>query len=305
LNPAKECYTNRLLELELWHRWTCDTYKAFSDEDQRAYAWQVFVPKLALKFNFLFQALLAAASLHLAAEPESASSRAKYVLVALEYHNSALENFRAHPMTEMDAVQAQAVFAFCVMNLALALGSLAGKPSILENVSLVFGLLQGVERCFFSHRALIEQGPFCKAHPLEDSPWDGINPSTQEALDRLELIRSRESAIWVTSHCDDPNIEAIKWLQQCFGVSIKTMGVALIWMLKADLEFFTAIRKSNDVALLVLLHWAVLLQQIGSHTWWARESGKLLVDEVSVSLPRKDKEWDLSISWVRSQVGLP
>jgi hypothetical protein len=304
---------NKLLELELWHTWTSETYKTFCTSDQDYHGWQVAVPKLALKFEFLFQAVLATSSLYTAAESTAiavATHRERYAVSALQFHNSALETFRAVSMNDMKAEKAQAIFAFCVLNLALTLAFPQhhhalddDRTSVLEGITMVIGLLQGTRSIFLSNLALLKQSAFCKGDPMNE-PWQGIDAATQEAMDRLRSISSRESAVWSALDCVDPNIEAINWLQHCFGLGSKTIGVALIWPLKADLQFFKAIQDADSVALLVLLHWAVLMERMGRQTWWARDSGKLLVEELSPTIPRKDEEWHVSINWVREQVGL-
>jgi hypothetical protein len=62
------------------------------------------------------------------------------------------------------------------------------------------------------------------------------------------------------------------------------------------------------MALLILMHWAVLLDKLEGRFWWAGPTGKLLVIEISNALTQSlmidEPECKTGIIWARQQTGL-
>ncbi len=335
-----------LLELELWHKWTYDTYKDFSCGVDDTQLWQVLVPKLALQSDFLRNAILAIAALHIAIEHPSASSSSPYILAALEYHDVACEGFRDlqtgrddghHDQREKesdnDHADISAVFDFSLINLALSLGfsqcpskflAEDERTSILQTIVTFFGLMQGVRSIISANLSTLAEEPFSvDMDYLDTATWQGLNSSTAAAFTRLKKIvdaetRGRDHSGRLTSssaedhHFHEPlSLEddttyygdSIGWLEKCFGhYSEEDREVCLIWPLKLTARFITSLESRDSLAQLILLHWAILFDRL-SHRF-ARDSGKMLVAELSAIIPTKDALWQEAVQWVRQEASV-
>lgn len=66
-----------------------------------------------------------------------------------------------------------------------------------------------------------------------------------------------------------------------------------------------AIKSSDHIALLALLHWAVLCHRAGYDLWYMKCAGKTLVAEVSDNIDTVDNALlAVALNWAREQVGL-
>ena len=84
-----------------------------------------------------------------------------------------------------------------------------------------------------------------------------------------------------------------------------TLGV-VSWTLEAVDDNFVSILEAHDpLALLIVTHYAVLLHYLDER-WWARGTGKSLVDGLTTILLGKELPFKLreSAEWARAQVGL-
>ncbi|OMP82728.1 hypothetical protein BK809_0000917 [Diplodia seriata] len=77
----------------------------------------------------------------------------------------------------------------------------------------------------------------------------------------------------------------------------------------AGRRFKEGIERCDPMALLVLMHWAVLVERHGKKAWWARDVGRRLIEEISVVLDGSEfrllPDFRDAMAWARLQVGLP
>ena len=111
----------RLLELQLMHRWSTETYKSCttpgSDDDE---VWQYLVPKLALENDFLLNGLFAVTAFEIARLTKK-NDYEQYVNAALEYHTLALGSFRSQlPRVTTERHEAALCLSLMLMVFALA-----------------------------------------------------------------------------------------------------------------------------------------------------------------------------------------
>ena len=76
------------------------------------------------------------------------------------------------------------------------------------------------------------------------------------------------------------------------------------WVVRVGPEFIEELRKDDSVAIMIFMHWSVLLHRLDD-TWWKRFSGRRLVEDLSISFGRHGEEWDKLAIWCREQVVLP
>lgn len=80
-------------------------------------------------------------------------------------------------------------------------------------------------------------------------------------------------------------------------------GPILAWLGLVGPVFIGYLHDGESMSLLVFLHWGVLLNHLGD-LWWARNAGRLLVEEISGILHARGDEWRERTSWARGKVGL-
>lgn len=73
-------------------------------------------------------------------------------------------------------------------------------------------------------------------------------------------------------------------------------------------DFMTDLGEDESMALLILLHWAVLLETLGE-LWWARGAGESLVEDLVAALERAvlssgcGSSWIEAVEWARQEAG--
>jgi hypothetical protein len=309
----------RRLELELFHQWSTDTYRSLVFQGEDEAIWREVIPHTALDFDYLLSSIFALSALHISSMSPSSRSK-KYQLAALEYQNRAITAFRVQD-SQSSSEMSQSMCAFSILNLLLAvafptyLDQSTGKPSIFDNLTVVFQLLQGTNSIISSGRTSLLNGPFGNfVRQSSHMQAEELSPITKLAFEKLRILRDEEyTAVSASANStlDAANIyestsKAIEKLEICFGLRPgNKLVVCFRWFATLDAGFVKRIGDLDPLALLITMQWAILLADIGREKWWARSSGKTLVAEISgVLLPRK-QEWLPIISLVHREVGLP
>ncbi|KAJ5648770.1 hypothetical protein N7490_005142 [Penicillium lividum] len=295
-------------ELELMHHYATDTYRSMSTSDSEMQVWQIHVPRLALQFEFLMNGILALAALHIASTLEPPASFA-YMDAALHYHNLTFAPFRASidHLTEQncEAVLAQSIIT-TVFGIALPrVTAVRGESSSMtENIIVLFELLQGVKNIITIGRPWIKLNLYPNQNGLK-SDGPSLDGGTQAALDRLAMLND-ESLSTINTDQHLINKEVISHLHHCFAMYSNARGPAntLAWLCAVDKEFVDNVRRRQPLALLVLMHWAVLLGELDGQWWWARNSGRALVSELLLIMQPGDDRWADSLAWPQRTMGL-
>jgi hypothetical protein len=94
--------------------------------------------------------------------------------------------------------------------------------------------------------------------------------------------------------------DVISTLEKGFNGEIE--GVA--WLLSAGPEYIKLLREGDIVAMVVLMHYGVLLAR-KDDIWWARYAGRKMVDDLSVTLAGFGEEYLPMIVWCRALSILP
>lgn len=312
---------SRLLEIELIHKWSIHTYRDFHLIANDHEFWQTTVPQDAFGHDYLLEAILSISALHVAVTtaPERSSL---YHRAALEYQNRAIANFKAKALP-VQSSNHQALFAFSLVVLVLAFAIPRHSPqdqsnrSMFTNLKTVFSLLQGTTSIFRSSMAWLQTNPFAEIV----TKYRGMDPSyvgedaTSEAFRQLRVLSDAEYVSWCTTASGslsdmviwhETNLKAIDWLQKCFHADAGEETLScLAWIATLEPEFMLSVERAEPFALLVTMHWAILLHHCGENRWWARSSGKILITELCLALTSRRAAWSSQIAWVCHQVGLP
>lgn len=375
------------LELELLHMYSTSTYKACITNAENASArdlWQYFIPREALRHDFLMKAILAFASLHVATTMDDTgkagnghraswvnnfqgempfdgsntsglgatstgpcpmfSSRPSvfYYQKALEYQTQASSSFRP-VLNRLSPENCHAVLGFSIIMVYLALGiphhSITEKmgdfgsgTTPMQSIFTMFEFLRGIESVSAVGQAWLNAGPFGQFIHGYDEFWEMevqfIDPNAAEAFQRLHSLNDGKYGHYFTSEMSEDNHSryetnksAITHLATSFAKvtqgnldpalpKVSTpeemwgeRGPILAWLGLVGPVFISYLHDGESLSLLVFLHWGVLLHHL-SDLWWSRNSGRLLVEEISCILHGRGKEWEERTRWARTKVGL-
>lgn len=291
------------------HKFSTDTYHCVCTEPSDYYTWQVVLPQKALDHDFLLNGILALASLHIASTLE-APAALSYIDTALQYHNMANAPYR-EALDHITPRNCDAVFGHSIITtvIGISLPRLTAEreesSSMTENITVVFELLKGVSKILNISRPWMETRLFSSRSDYFDVDYSKLDMDTDAALSRLAALndeiepsvnpehrRIYKGAIWV--------------LRQCFArfANNKDPGSVLAWLAAVDKEFVHFLRRRETFPLLILIHWAVLLDKLDGLMWWAQNSGKALAAELLSVLPPGNLVWEEVRAWPKQKLGL-
>jgi len=122
-------------------------------------------------------------------------------------------------------------------------------------------------------------------------PHSAVSP-TIEDLRKLNTSISDSSTMPLFEH-------AIQALEQ----RILDNSAVFPWIALAGLEFIELLKMQNGVALAIFMVWGALMK-MADNMWWARFSGKNMVNEASIILSSKGERYAYLSTWCRREVGL-
>jgi len=143
----------------------------------------------------------------------------------------------------------------------------------------------------------------------------------------LTPVSSDELSIAKTPHSDTvstcsitpktPWKSVVALLRHCFAEEQRGVlrGFCFVFPGGAGADFTAALKVSDPMALLILLHWSVLVDRAEHEFWWTKDLGQRLATGIlramrlflpaSPSPALSTPEWGESIAWVCSQLRLP
>lgn len=253
--------------------------------------------------------ILAVASLHIATTVEPPMSLA-YIDTALQYHNLTFAPFRV-AIDNLTPQNCEAVLAQSIVTtvIGIALPRVTGvrdeSANMTENIVTVFELLQGVRKIIYIGRSWIKLSLWSRQRELDDSGPTELDLETARALDRLITLND-ETLASIDTDQYRINKDVIEHLRKCFTLFANSQDPSnvLAWLAAVDKEFVDNVRRRQPLALLILMHWGVLLGELDGQRWWARNSGRGLVSELLRVLYPVDVRWADSLVWARHKMGL-
>lgn len=296
-------------DLELMHKFATETFGSVCTAESEYHVWQIVIPQLALQFDFLMNGILALASLHIATTTESPTSLT-YIDTALQYHNLTFAPFRT-AIDHLTPQNCEAVLAQSIVTtvIGIALPRVTGtrdeNPTMTENIVVVFELLQGVKKIIHIGRSWIKLNLFTRQKDAWDSSSPPLDRDTQTALDRLTTLND-ETLASIDADQYRINKDVITRLLHCFTLFANSEDPAniLAWLASVDKLFVDNVRRRQPLALLILMHWGVLLGELDGQRWWARNSGRALVSELLRALRPGDPRWADALVWPQRKMGL-
>lgn len=325
--------SQRLLELELMHRWSTTTYKSICTLPEDEPCIQVELPRWALKHEFLLHGIFAMSALEAAicAGPDmDEAESAMYVRAAMEYYDKGSGAFRAQ-LLEVSPENIHSVYMFSYMAMAInmALSQCVpdgdGNQSMLGRITVLLELFLGSSSIAVRHMDWLLDGPISTliiraGLLLMPAIMQPIDESTDAALSRLTAVVNSGVSIpnddQAAKEAASSRLEAYQNaatnLCVCFSVDVNSRmtGFCVAFPSLAGRDFTLGVKNSEPVALFILLHWAILLQRLGDWMWWAGSVGRRLVQEIADVLANMypdlatTPEWRDGIVWACEQVGI-
>jgi hypothetical protein len=327
--------SRRTLELGLMHQWSTETYKSLCCIPDDNHYLQVVLPREGLQHEYLLNGVLALSALHLARSAPEAEAR-MYVNAALEYYGLASGPFRAQLGT-ITAENHHLVFIFSVLvvmiNLAMPQSIVTDddQRTAIRRTVVTFDLLNSALFVAMTgwQWLLDSPVPLRQALELGRASLDILTDDTRAAFARLNKMNDDihglgggggsgssllgglpEELAGEPAASHQSYAKVIKILEYCYAEDARAVmeGYCIAFPGAAGQSFSSALSRSEHLAMLVLMHWAVLLDRLDQKFWWAQGMGTRLVVELSNILHTSDHgsmpEWMPSITWVQQQMAI-
>ncbi|KAL4998908.1 hypothetical protein BDV10DRAFT_200919 [Aspergillus recurvatus] len=290
LLPTESRTSFDMLDLTLMHHYTTVTSVSLFGEEQKE-LWQTEVPVMARSSPLLMHGLLATAALHMAFLYKNSPST--FIDRALHHHSLGLELFNAEISTlSAENVKSPALFTFGLIvviwsyaspTIPSAITTMADE-SDLDTLLSSLDFVRGNKVIFeISSEIILSQpiGRFLK--PLEEC----APPRALPQPIRAALVDLR-------THVDD-FVESMaidqleRYLLDTVSTSANDMRRPLGWPALAETPFWERVRKHKPAALLIFMHYAILLAYYELRAWWMRGWSERLVGAVNDVLVKQDK----------------
>lgn len=282
--------------------------------------WQYRVPRAALEHPFLLHGIFALAAFEIASScpcrnsppvdnngsptaedplqrPSTGSSRhmsnspsppscndcRRYIAAAHSYQDTAFQTFQAQ-LLDITTESHTAVLFFSVLLTEIILcpaqfSSSSEQESPLQTTIMHFELGRGLSAVIKKRsECIVEDDLFRRALPIYLLPKVPVDTTTSQMLRRLDEMNQARPKCPTQTGCHT----ALLWLKAHYEVCLQPdfRVYALAWPAMMSEDFVAAIKTHDVVALGILLGWAVLLDYMGRHIWYARAFGRMLTEEV-------------------------
>lgn len=260
--------------------------------------------KEASKHEYLADSIFGLTALHIASQTSDLVSAASYVSLALQYQNNAVSNFRA-ALQNVTQTNCDAIFGTSILILACSIISPllpAGDNDIarssLERVLLLYDCLNGIRVVINTSRHWLESGPFRDIFRTQLQDKRLVGEKTILPIKKLKGLQ--DAAIRTGNPLHGTYEHALEQLERCFAEG-KTIAVG--WLASVGKDFVKELQKRERMALMIFMYWGVLLDKL-DEMWWAKYSGRRIVEELCECFDGLGNEWDEATKWAITEVGL-
>jgi hypothetical protein len=317
--------------------WTTSTYRTMAyDRGKNPNLLQVDLPRSALKYEYLLDAIFAYTALHLAyqnqADPHTCEC---YVSAATSFRDRGLQRV-APAMQEFQLIDSKpeesemfAMFWFSAfaglftMSLAVvndrqrslshAPSDHTGKPftNMLVEIAQLWRGTQAIVDVASALRAKVYISGHDEQQAREEMKLEQpeLEPEIDSRLSQLAtLIDKPGPSTGVVG--EDPYASlyrrGVSELRAAFEslAATGTFDQTMAWAPVLGNDFALLLEEGAPRVLLSTMVYGTLLAQT-SYKWWAEGVGKALVDECSLALADSPEEWHDLIRWARARVDLP
>jgi hypothetical protein len=271
------------------HHWCTKT--CFSFTSLFADLFRDHVAREALRYDYIMEALLALASLHITIEMDDTAAARIRLSAALQYQNRAAAGMR-NALANLSPANCEAVTVCSLLLMICALvspliptGEHDQIVSTAEAMIAPIDFVKGIGSIVRQHPQLTVQGPLTEFFAAEAKKLFCLKrPFPVQHLRTLN-----DSALQDPAY--DIFADAIEKIQQLFDGEISSIP----WLRAVKSEYLEELRKGTTMALAIFMYWGVFLgcgkKIAGEEVWWAVYSAKKLVGEISLTLMARGPEW--------------
>lgn len=282
------------------HRWSTRTYKSLISIPPDADYLQVAVPQGGMQYPFIMSGLMAIAALDMAST--SGSGAATWFRRAMELYDRSSASFRTQ-LSNVTPDNVEWVFAYSwlvgIINISLLPSA---SRSALDVALTMFDLTCGTAILAYKNMAWLLACPYgpnisyALAAYDEPPPPDALRPDLAQALARLADLVARFSASAPAPPPTEPlkvfdspthmYTFSVEQLHRCFTEEAKgrMAGWCTAFPAMVGPDFTAAVRRREALALLVTLHWTLLVDTLGASAWWAEGLAQTLAGEIAAHL---------------------
>jgi len=308
------------------YQWSTSTYKSLCCTSYDYETMQIQVPRWCLRDDFLMNGVFAIAALEISiGECDGDEAKAAfYAQAAMEYYDRGSAEFRAGlGDINKDNCTSMYMFSSLAWIISMAIPHDRNRhyheKGILERTSMLMELIMGSSLIALRSVAWIMESPLrTSIQVVVKSFLEVEEPNTLDSNDQAAFAR-------LNTLLEDPSLSttippgtyenAVLQLRVLWREDIKqtTKGIAIAFPSLAAQDFATAVNESQPMALLILMHWAIMLHKLDvvDKLWWAKKVGQDLILEISDRLLESNTEvatlplfWEC-VAWAREQAGLP
>lgn len=234
----------------------------------------------------------------------------KWTNIALEYQGFAFHSFRdsLQDMTEDDH---DAMLYCSILLMVLALASATNNvlkrsthQSTIEHTLSHHELVRGTSLvmlkkpdCYATHPLWQKLPPFLE---LEKTP---LQPNVENTIAKLNELNEARAADESLSNAYSGCQSGIAWLhylyETCLDMKLRTFSMG--WMSCAGVEYTSALKENDPVALLTLMCWGVLMAPLGESFWYGQGFGQSVVGDVAMLLKDYPPAAEI-IAWAELQL---
>ncbi|OBT69394.1 hypothetical protein VE03_01135 [Pseudogymnoascus sp. 23342-1-I1] len=288
-------------ELELMHHFSTATYTSAANRDDLRRMWQIQVPRMALKKKYLLHSIFSTAALHIAhSHPEKQSL---YIDKAIRYHHLAIQGFSLE-LQSITQENSTSLFTCATLTVLFAFSLTMLRPHEepmrpIEELLGIFTLLRGTPFVIGEMWNWVRESeiaPLFAGREVDDSIVlsDDITAALKLLEDRNQLTAKSESE-------RETYALAIQGLKKCFRVissKDRYNGMVFQWPISVSKEYIALLRSREQMALVILAHYAVILDEIRD-TWWMMGWGSKLIQESNQVV---EDEWKSLLVWPMDKI---
>ncbi|KAH7012739.1 uncharacterized protein B0I36DRAFT_389643, partial [Microdochium trichocladiopsis] len=300
-------------DLELMHHYSAVTWQSLPRAADHPEIWQVEVPKLAFKHEFLMHQLLAISAFHmLHLDPGSSTSRRRhYQLLAIQHQNKAIAGLRS-AIPQLDSSTCDVMFVAASLSLINGFATFSQQPRRLEqeqqhmspestgtggsseppdldNLLDVFRLLRGLKSILSAYESDVEKSSIgCLLRIEQHYSVNPLLTSIIVDVSASDLLHLRGGNNGATSYsaeaicCQEAAACLIEWIGRAISdATAPELRLVSTWPIAISEEFMTLMGSRDQRAMRLLEHYCRILGQAGVNYWYLSGWAKSVQSNIS------------------------
>jgi hypothetical protein len=254
------------------HHFTATTWQTLPQGYKRQEVWQVEIPRLALRHDFLMHQLLAISAYHLAYIHHE--RRTALLICASQHQNLALSGLRT-ALPDISDGNCHAIFAAASL---LSIGAFASssdgmaqprQPTV-DTLLEVFLLIQGMHQILKNYKSLIADGPIGKILQFSTGRTDSVFlTGIVEELQLMMETWNAEGSDSPTHECRESVNQLVYWIKYATSsAESPELRVTTMWPLELNKTFMNLIHQRASPAVCLLRVYCKIVEAAGSRIWY-------------------------------------